>query len=97
TVPGAGPPAVGTAADLPRLRDGAVLMNAGHLPWELDVPGMTADPSVVSADETADGITTLQLRDGRAVHVLTGGHMVQLPPPRPLRHTLPALDPRLTP
>ena len=56
-----GAPDVVTAADLPHLRDGAVLMNAGHLPWEIDVPGMTADPSVASAEETTDGITTLRL------------------------------------
>ena len=55
-----GAPGVVTAADLAHLRDGAVLMNAGHLPWEIDVPGLTADPSVASADETTDGITTLR-------------------------------------
>jgi adenosylhomocysteinase len=87
-----GAPAVITAADLAHLRDGAVLMNAGHLPWEIDVPGMTADPSVASAEETTDGITTLRLADGRAIHLLTGGHMVNLAGPRPLGNSIESMD-----
>ena len=31
-----------TAADLPLLRDGAILANAGHFPWEIDAAGLTA-------------------------------------------------------
>lgn len=49
------------AADLARLRDGVILINAGHLPWEIDVDGMLADPSVNSVDDVVDGITTLGL------------------------------------
>jgi adenosylhomocysteinase len=87
-----GAPGVVTAADLAQLRDGAVLMNAGHLPWEIDVPGMTADASVAATEETTDGITTLRLRDGRAIHLLTGGHMVNLAGPRPLGNSIESMD-----
>jgi adenosylhomocysteinase len=67
-------------------------MNAGHLPWEIDVPGMTADPSVASVEETTDGITTLGLGDGRSIHLLTGGHMVNLAGPRPLGNSIESMD-----
>ena len=39
-----------------------------------------------------DGITTLRLRDGRAVHVLTRGHMVNLAGPRPLGNSIESMD-----
>ena len=80
------------ASDLARLRDGAVLVNAGHFPYEIDVAGLTADPSVAEAEPTADGITTLRLRDGRSVRVLTDGHMVNLAGPRPLGNSIEAMD-----
>ncbi len=87
-----GAPSVITPGDLGVLRDGVVLISAGHLPWELDVPTLVADPSVVSTDEVTDGITTLRLRDGRAVHVLTRGHMVNLAGPRPLGNSIESMD-----
>jgi adenosylhomocysteinase len=79
-----GAPKVITADDLGLLPDGVVLVSAGHLPWELDEPALRAASSVESVDEVTDGITTLNLRDGRRVHVLTHGHMVNLAGPRPL-------------
>ena len=32
-----GAPNIVTAADLPLLKDGVIMMNSGHLPWEIDV------------------------------------------------------------
>ena len=87
-----GAPHVITGADLGRVRDGVVLISAGHLPWELDVPALLDDPSVASADDVTDGITTLRLTDGRAVHVLTRGHMVNLAGPRPLGNSIESMD-----
>jgi adenosylhomocysteinase len=87
-----GAPHVIEAADLARVRDGVVLISAGHLPWELDVPALLADPAVESADDVTDGITTLRLRDGRSVHVLTRGHMVNLAGPRPLGNSIESMD-----
>jgi adenosylhomocysteinase len=87
-----GAPRVITAADLATLRDGVVLISAGHLPWELDLPALMSDPAVVSVEEAADGITTLWLTDGRAVHVLTAGHMVNLAGPRPLGNSIESMD-----
>jgi len=31
-----------TAADVPLLKDGAILANAGHFPWEIDAAGIEA-------------------------------------------------------
>jgi adenosylhomocysteinase len=87
-----GAPHVIEAADLARVRDGLVLISAGHLPWELDVPALIDDPSVESTDDVTDGITTLRLRDGKAIHVLTRGHMVNLAGPRPLGNSIESMD-----
>jgi adenosylhomocysteinase len=87
-----GAPRVITPADLAIVRDGVVLISAGHLPWELDEPALLADPSVASVEEVTDGITTLVLRDGKRVHVLTHGHMVNLAGPRPLGNSIESMD-----
>ena len=56
------------------------------------MPSLIEDPSVESIDDVTDGITTLRLRDGRAVHVLTRGHMVNLAGPRPLGNSIESMD-----
>lgn len=81
-----------TAADLPLFRDGTILVNVGHLPWEIDVAGMAADPSVAAFGPTDDGISTFRMRDGRSVHLLTDGHMVNLAGPRPLGNSIESMD-----
>lgn len=87
-----GAPSVIVPGDLAILRDGVVLISAGHLPWELDVPTLLADPSVVGTEEVTEGILTLRLADGRRVHVLTQGHMVNLAGPRPLGNSIESMD-----
>ncbi len=81
-----------TARDLSILADGAILINVGHLPVEIDVAGMAADPSVVKFEPTDDGISTFELRDGRRIHLLTDGHMVNLAGPRPLGNSIESMD-----
>jgi adenosylhomocysteinase len=81
-----------TPDDLATLRDGAILLNAGHFPWEIDVEGIEADPAVVGATTSDEGITTWRLADGRALHVLTRGHMVNLAGPRPLGNSVESMD-----
>jgi adenosylhomocysteinase len=81
-----------TAADLPLLKDGAILANAGHFPLEIDVAGMKADPSVLDVADATDGIRTLHLVDGRSIHLLTDGHMVNLAGPRPLGNSIESMD-----
>jgi adenosylhomocysteinase len=81
-----------TQADLDGLRDRVVLINAGHFPAEIAVERITADPRVAQHHDGPDGITTLDLTDGRAIHVLTGGHMVNLGGPRPLGNSIESMD-----
>jgi len=79
-----------TTGDLTFLRDGVVLMNVGHFPFEIDVAGLRA--AAESTVDAADGIETLHLGDGRRVHLLTGGHMVNLAGPRPLGNSIESMD-----
>jgi adenosylhomocysteinase len=79
-----------TAADLWSFADGVILFNVGHFPLEIDVPGISAH--AVSREPAADGIETLTLPDGRRIHLLTGGHMVNLAGPRPLGNSVESMD-----
>jgi adenosylhomocysteinase len=79
-----------TSADLPLLTDDTVLMNVGHFPFEIDVPAIRA--AAEDTIDAADGIETLRLRDGRRLHLLTGGHMVNLAGPRPLGNSIESMD-----
>jgi adenosylhomocysteinase len=77
-----------TAADLPALKDAAILVNAGHIPWEIDLAGLSRGAEV----ESDEGVTTIRLRDGRRLHVLADGHMVNLAGPRPLGNSIESMD-----
>lgn len=80
------------APDLEVLPDGVLLVNVGHLPVEIDVPGIAASPLVEAHEPADDGISTFRLRDGRAIHLLTDGHMVNLAGPRPLGNSIESMD-----
>jgi adenosylhomocysteinase len=81
-----------TAADLPLLRDGVILANAGHFPAEIDAAGLLAAPEVARTTEYADDLLTLELADGRRVHLLARGHMFNLAGPRPLGNSIESMD-----
>jgi adenosylhomocysteinase len=81
-----------TAADLPLLRDDVVLMNAGHFPLEIDVPAMLGHPDVERVTDATEGLQTLHARDGRRLHLATGGHMANLAGPRPLGNSIESMD-----
>ncbi len=87
-----GAPDIITAADLPKLRDGVVLANAGHFPQEIDVDGLFGSPDVVNVVEYADDLTALELRDGRRIHVVSRGHMFNLAGPRPIGNSIESMD-----
>ncbi len=78
--------------DLDVLPDGVILVNVGHLPVEIDVPGIAASPLVEAHEPADDGISTFRLRDGRSIHLLTDGHMVNLAGPRPLGNSIESMD-----
>jgi adenosylhomocysteinase len=81
-----------TAADLPLLRDGVIVANAGHFPLEIDVEAIAAAPEVAGVREYPDDIMTLELRDGRRIHVISRGHMLNLAGPRPLGNSIESMD-----
>lgn len=81
-----------TAADLPLLKDGAILANGGHFPWEVDVSGIEASDCVERTETYDDEITTWHFKDGRQVHLLGRGHMVNLAGPRPLGNSVESMD-----
>jgi len=81
-----------TAADLPLLRDGVILANAGHFPLEIDVEAIAGSADVAGVREYADDLMTLQLRDGRRIHVISRGHMFNLAGPRPMGNSIESMD-----
>ena len=81
-----------TAADLPLLRDGVIVANAGHFPFEIDVNAIAGSPDVAGLREYADDLMTLRLHDGRRVHVIAHGHMFNLAGPRPLGNSIESMD-----
>src|SRR5712691_3245800 len=81
-----------TAADLPLLRDGVILANAGHFPAEIDAAGLIGAMEVAGQREYADDLLTLELNDGRRAHLLARGHMFNLAGPRPLGNSIESMD-----
>jgi adenosylhomocysteinase len=84
--------AVVTGADLGLLKDDAVLCNAGHFPTEIAVGELAGAPDAAVVETGGEGITTIRLEDGRRIHVLTDGHMVNLAGPRPLGNSIESMD-----
>jgi adenosylhomocysteinase len=87
-----GAESVVTGDDLSLLQDDVILLNAGHFPREIAVASIAGSPLVAGRTEAAEGITTFRLADGRRVHLLTGGHMVNLSGPRPLGNSIESMD-----
>jgi adenosylhomocysteinase len=81
-----------TAADLALLRDGVILANAGHFPLEIDVDAIAGSASVAGIREYADDLMTLELKDGRRIHVISRGHMFNLAGPRPMGNSIESMD-----
>ena len=81
-----------TAEDLALLKDDAVLCNAGHFPAEIAADQLAEAPCVLGTENGSEGISTLRLADGRRIHLLTGGHMVNLAGPRPLGNSIESMD-----
>jgi adenosylhomocysteinase len=87
-----GAPGVLTARDLPLIKNGAILINGGHLPHEIDVDGLRADEKTHGADVyPLEGLETLRVGD-RRIHILGDGHMANLAGPRPLGNSVESMD-----
>lgn len=70
-----GRPGAISATHLSLLRDGAILVNAGHYSWEIDLAALRA----AAVPETIDaGIEVFRMHDGRQINLLTRGEMLNL-------------------
>lgn len=81
-----------TEADLPLFKDDVILANAGHFPWEISVSGLISSPQVERTLDYLDDLTTLELKDGRKIHLISRGHMFNLAGPRPIGNSIESMD-----
>ena len=71
-----GHPGVIGADELALLPDGAILANAGHFDFEIDVPALRA--LVEQRHEPEPAVEELTLGDGRTLRLISGGRMFNL-------------------
>ena len=64
------------AESLDRLPDGAILANAGHFSWEIDIAGLRR--RAVSIERLRDWLELFTLEDGRRITLLAEGEMLNL-------------------
>ena len=72
------------------MKDGALLANAGHFDVEVDVAAL-ADLAVAEREARA-GVQEYELADGRRLHVLAEGRLVNLATPIALGHPVEVMD-----
>ncbi len=85
-----GHPGVLTLEMIERMRDGVVLANCGHFPWEIDVAGLRA--AATGSREIVEAIERIELPDGRHVILLAGGRMFNLAGREPKGNSLESMD-----
>ncbi len=85
-----GHPGILTAPFFEQVASGTVLMNAGHFPWEIDVPALRA----VATGETRldDAIDRIELPGGRHVILIADGRMMNLAGREPKGNSLESMD-----
>ena len=77
-----------TARHFPKMKDGAILANAGHFNVEIDIGWLEAH---AEATVEREGIMTY-LIGGRALHVLAEGRLVNLATPKGMGHPIEVMD-----
>ena len=73
-----------------RMKDGAVLSNAGHFNVEIDLDGL--DDLAVSRRAVRDGVEEFEMADGRRINVLADGRLVNLASPVAMGHPVEVMD-----
>ena len=71
-----GRPGVITAERIGQLPDGAILANAGHFSWEIDIAELKRQAK--SSERPNEVIEVFTLSDGRRITLLAGGEMLNL-------------------
>ncbi|MFB6122123.1 MAG: adenosylhomocysteinase [Haloferacaceae archaeon] len=79
-----------TREDFARMKDGALLANAGHFDVEINLEELADD--AVNRREVRDGIEEYELADGRRLHVLAEGRLVNLAGPLSMGHPVEVMD-----
>ncbi len=77
-----------TERHFPNLKNGAILANAGHFNVEIDVEWLA---SHAGSTVHRDGIDTYIL-NGRAIHILAEGRLVNLATPKGMGHPIEVMD-----
>jgi adenosylhomocysteinase len=77
-----------TSRHFPKMKNGAILANAGHFNVEIDIGWLEAH---AEATEERDGIMTYMI-GGRAIHVLAEGRLVNLATPKGMGHPIEVMD-----
>lgn len=73
-----------------RMRDGTILCNAGHFNVEIDLKGLAS--LSVKRRKVLDDVEEFQLKDGRRLHLLAEGRLVNLAGERSLGHPMEIMD-----
>ena len=71
-----GRPGVIAGESFDRLRDGAILANAGHFSWEIDIPELRRRATKI--ERFREWVELLTLEDGRRITLLAQGEMLNL-------------------
>jgi len=78
------------AEHMRRMRNGAILCNAGHFNVEIDLEGLAR--LAVKRRNVLDDIEEFQLKDGRRLYLLAEGRLVNLAGLRSLGHPIEIMD-----
>ncbi len=73
-----------------KMKDGAILCNSGHFNVEIDMEGLKEISE--SSQEIVDDVTEYELSDGRRLHVLAEGRLVNLAGKKSLGHAMEIMD-----
>lgn len=73
-----------------RMRDGAIIGNIGHFPWEIDVT--TLKRQAVSTTEMIPAVERIDLPNGRHVVLLANGRMFNLAGNEPKGNSIESMD-----
>jgi adenosylhomocysteinase len=85
-----GRPNVIPADDIVEMRDGAILVNVGHFPWEIDVRGMRERATATRV--ITDSIERFDFASGRHAIVLADGRLVNLAGMNPKGNSIESMD-----
>jgi adenosylhomocysteinase len=80
--------AVIAARHFRKLKNGAILANAGHFNVEIDIEWLSKNSDKIIK---RDGIETFMLK-GKAIHVLAEGRLVNLATPKGMGHPIEVMD-----